>query len=160
MSSCINTKNYLFFCYAKSWLNLFSITSHCPLHHYLSPGLWKQATWWLILWVSLVGCGFRHQSKCCWEGTIYIIYFIYRAFQVALVVKNPPAKAGDIRDVGSVPGLGRSPRDGNGNPLQYSCLDNLMDRGAWWGYIPWGHKDSDMTEHAHTSCWFCFSGEP
>ena len=49
----------------------------------------------------------------------------------ALVVKNPLANAGDIRDVGSVPGSGRSPREGRGNPLQYSCLENPMDRGPW-----------------------------
>ena len=47
------------------------------------------------------------------------------------VVKNPPANAGDIRDVGSVPGWGRSPGGEYGNPLQYSCLENPMDRGAW-----------------------------
>ena len=51
---------------------------------------------------------------------------------MALVVKNPPANAGDIRDTGSIPGSGRSPGEGNGNPLQYSCLENPMDRGAWW----------------------------
>ena len=50
---------------------------------------------------------------------------------MALVVKNPPANAGDIRDMGSVPGLVRSPGEGNGNPLWYSCLENLMYRGAW-----------------------------
>ena len=50
---------------------------------------------------------------------------------MALVVKNPPANAGDIRDTGSIPGSGRSPGEGNGNPLQYSCLENSMDRGAW-----------------------------
>ena len=53
------------------------------------------------------------------------------ASQVALVVKNPPANAGDTRDKGSFPGLGRSPGEGNGDPLQYSCLGNPMDRGAW-----------------------------
>ena len=47
------------------------------------------------------------------------------------MVKNPPANAGDIRDVGSIPGLGRPPGGGHGNPLQYSCLENSMDRGAW-----------------------------
>ena len=47
------------------------------------------------------------------------------------MVKNLPASAGDIRDAGSIPGLGRSPRGGHGNPLQYSCLENPMDRGAW-----------------------------
>ena len=54
------------------------------------------------------------------------------ASQVALVVKNLPANAGDIRDVGSIPGSRRSPRGGHGNPLQYSCLEKVMDRGAWW----------------------------
>ena len=56
---------------------------------------------------------------------------VTRAFQVVLVVKNPPANAGDIRDMRSIPGLGRSPGEGNGNPLRYSCLENPMDRGAW-----------------------------
>ena len=53
------------------------------------------------------------------------------ASQVVLVVKNPPANAGDIRDAGLIPGLGRSPGGGHDNPLQYSCLENSMDRGAW-----------------------------
>ena len=53
------------------------------------------------------------------------------ALQVVLVVKNMPVNTGDIREVGSVPGLGRSPGEGNGSPLQCSCLDNPMDRGAW-----------------------------
>ena len=51
---------------------------------------------------------------------------------MALVVKNPPANAGDIRDTGSIPGLGQYPGGGQGNSLQYSCLENLTDRGAWW----------------------------
>jgi len=51
------------------------------------------------------------------------------------VVKNPPANAGDVRNVGSIPGLGRFPGGGNGNPLQYSCLENSMDRGAWWATV-------------------------
>ena len=51
--------------------------------------------------------------------------------QTVLLVKNPPANAGDIRDAGSMPGSGRSPGVGNGNPLQYSCLENPVDRGAW-----------------------------
>ena len=53
------------------------------------------------------------------------------ASQVALVVKNPPANAGGARDAGSIPGLGKSPGAGSGNPLQYSCLQNPMDREAW-----------------------------
>ena len=51
--------------------------------------------------------------------------------QVVLAVKNPPANAGDSRDMGSIPGSGRSSGEGNSNPLQYSCLGNPMDRGAW-----------------------------
>ena len=60
------------------------------------------------------------------------------------MVKNPPATAGDARDVDSNPGLGRFPGGGHGNPLQYSCLENPMDRGAWWD-SPWGSKELDMT---------------
>ena len=50
---------------------------------------------------------------------------------MALVVKNPPANAGDVRDTGLIPGLGRSPGEGLGNLFQYSCLENPTDRGAW-----------------------------
>ena len=53
------------------------------------------------------------------------------ASQVMLVVKNPPTIAGDIIDMGSIPGSGRSPGGGHGNPLQFSCLENPTDRGAW-----------------------------
>ena len=68
-------------------------------------------------------------------------YFI-RTSQVALVVKNLPANAGDIIDSGSISGLGRSPGGGHGNPLQYSCLENPMDRGAQWATDPLqGRKD-------------------
>ena len=55
--------------------------------------------------------------------------------QMALWVKNPPAIAGDLRDVGSIPGSGRSPGEGNGNPPQYSCLGNPMHREAWEAII-------------------------
>ena len=58
-----------------------------------------------------------------------------RASQVTLVIKNLPASAGDIRDTGLIPGLGRPPGKGNGNPLQYSCLGNPMDGGAWWATV-------------------------
>ena len=67
----------------------------------------------------------------------YVLFFGLKsygiwAFQVALEVKNPPASAGVARDVGSIPGLGRSPGVGSGKLLQYHCLENAMDRGAWW----------------------------
>ena len=56
---------------------------------------------------------------------------LIRASQVLLVIKNLPVNAGDVRDPGSILGLGRSPGEGNGNPLQYSCLENPMNREAW-----------------------------
>ena len=61
------------------------------------------------------------------------------------MVKNPPTNAGDTRDMGSISGLGRSPGGGHGNPLQYSCLENPIDRGAWWVTV---HRvtESDVTE--------------
>ena len=74
------------------------------------------------------------------------------SFPGGALVKNSPANAGDIRDTGSIPGSGRSPGGGHGNPLQYSCLQNPMDRGAWWAAI---HRvpESDTTDiiHAHSS---------
>ena len=63
-----------------------------------------------------------------------------------LVVKNLPANAEDIRGVSLIPGLGRSPGEGHGNSLQYSCLENPVDRGALVGYSPWSHKELDLTE--------------
>ena len=51
------------------------------------------------------------------------------------MIKNSPANAGDTRDVGSIPGSGRSPGEENGNPLQYSCLENPVDRGASWATV-------------------------
>ena len=106
-----------------------------------------QQTWDPLLAQSLISCvnkggscdisclTFNHRDDGYYE----------RASWVALVVKNPPANAGDIRDVGSVPGPGRSPREGNGYPLQCSCLENLRDRGAWLAPVHRVAK-SDMTE--------------
>ena len=62
------------------------------------------------------------------------------------MVKNLPANAADTRDMGSISGLGRSPGGGHSNPLHFSCLENLMDRGTWWAMISGGHKELDMTE--------------
>ena len=64
-------------------------------------------------------CGKKGNLSHCWWAS-----------QMVLVVKNPPAKAGDLRDVGLIPGSGRSPGGGRGNSLQYSCLESPMDRGA------------------------------
>ena len=76
------------------------------------------------------------------------------------VVKNPPANAGDIRDTVSIPGSGRSPGGGHGNPPQYSCLENPMDRGAWWATVHWV-TESDMTERLSThACYSVGSHQP
>ena len=68
-----------------------------------------------------------------------------RASQVALLVKNPPARIGDVRDMDSSPGLGRSPGRGHGNSLQYSCLENPIDQGAWWATLHGVTKELDTT---------------
>ena len=82
----------------------------------------------------------------------------YGAFQVAIVVKNPPANARDIRDIGLIPGSGRSSGLGNGNPLQYYCLENPMGRGAWCATQSMGsqrvrHSWNDL---AHTQTHFAY----
>ena len=64
-----------------------------------------------------------------------------------LVIKNPPANAGDIRDMGLIPGSRRSPGGGHGIPLQYSCLENPMDREAWWATVHRVINESDTTKH-------------
>ena len=69
-----------------------------------------------------------------------------KGFLGGTVVKNPPANAGDIRDVGLIPGSGRSPGVGNGNPFQYSCLENPVDRGARWATVHRVAKSCDTTE--------------
>ena len=70
-------------------------------------------------------------SHCGFNLHFYNSIMISGASKVALVVKNPPANAGDVRDTGSIPGLGRSSGGGHGNPLQCSRLENPMDGGAW-----------------------------
>ena len=66
------------------------------------------------------------------------------------MVKNPHANSGDIRDVGSIPGLGRSPGGGHGNLLQYSCLENPMDRGAWGGLWSIGLQSRTLLKRLST----------
>ena len=80
--------------------------------------------------IASLGIGVNFSSDSYWKS--------FRVSEVALVVKNPPANAGDAGDtgdVGSIPGSGRCPRWGHGNPLQYSCLENSMDRGGWQATI-------------------------
>ena len=84
----------------------------------------------MITWEPKVFTHGKHHDFECTGGT---------------VVKNPPTNAADAKDMSSIPGSGRSPRIGNGNPLQYSFLENPTDRGAWWATVH-GVAESDMTE--------------
>ena len=83
----------------------------------------------------------------------YKVLIFVIVFPGGSVLKNLPANAGDA---GSVPGIGRSPGEGNGNSLQYSCLANPMDGGTWLGYSPWGREESDTTERLHSLHSRCF----
>ena len=78
-----------------------------------------------------------------------------RGFPRGSVVKNPPANAGDV---GLIPGSGRSPGEGNGNPLQYSCLGNPMDRGGWQDTVDRVAKELDTTEQLNNSPNLIFKG--
>ena len=98
-------------------------------------------------------CLIRGES---WEEIFIFSFIIWWVSQVVLVVMNL-ANAGGIRDVGLIPVLGRSPGGGNGNPLQYSCLENSMDRGAWratvqsiaksWTWLKWPHRHTLFGNH-------------
>ena len=103
--------------------------------------LCHEERWWFVL--------FKIE-----HGGLYTFRrLIHSVFSGGSVVKNPLASA---RDSSSILGSGRFPGEGNGNPLQYSCLENPKDRGAWWGYNPPGLKESDTTEHTHISVGKCF----
>ena len=82
------------------------------------------------------------------------LHFSSRSSQVVIVVKTSPANAGDIGDVSSIPGSGRSPRLGLGNLLQYPCLENPVDRGTWWAAVHRVSKSRTRLKHlsTHTFC--------
>ena len=82
-----------------------------------------------------------------WVICYYIHVPCLCGFPSGSVDKEPACNAGDAGDVGSIPWSGRSPGGGHGDPIQCSCLENSMDRGAWWATVH-GHKESDMTENA------------
>ena len=88
-----------------------------------------------------------------WPASSNAFYSIPKGFPGGSVVKNPPANAGATEDSGLIPGLGRFPGEGIGNPLQYSCLENPMNRGVWWATAHGISKESDTTEwlsmHTH-----------
>ena len=116
------------------------------------PHLYPFLCWWTFRLLPCSGCC----KQCCNEHWYaWIVFFSgymlrsgivrshdnSRASQVTLVVKNLPANAEDIRDKGSIPGSGRFPGGGHGNPFQYSCLENPMDRGARWATVHGVAKD-------------------
>ena len=72
------------------------------------------------------------------------------ASQVALVVQNPPANVGDVKDVGLIPWSGRSPEGGHSNPFQYSCLKNPIDRGPWWAIVHMVTKSQTQLKELNT----------
>ena len=114
------------------------------LTHWQTCGLflWFWPLWIILLWIFV------------WKFLCERIF--HWASQVALVVKNPPANAGDIRKVGSVPGSGKSPAGGHGNPLQYSCLENRMHRRVWRATVHrvTGLDTTEAAEHANTHNFF------
>ena len=126
-------------CYNNEWFR--ALWAWNPLYDKQREG-WLRSPWkallpcqslYFIFWEMICHIRFKQKSERL------------RASQVALVVKNAAASVGDIKHLDSIPGLGRSPGGGHGNPLQCSYLENLMDRGAWWATV---HRvtESDMTE--------------
>jgi len=92
-------------------------------------------------WVSCIAGRFFTTS-----ATRYIILYIIICNYTLMYKCNRASLVAQLGDSGLIPGLGNSSGEGNGNPLQYSCLENPMDRGAWGGYSPWGHKKLNTTE--------------
>ena len=98
--------------------------------------------------VFVLGDGTPHTNFPC-------VFYLW-ASEVALVVRKSPASAGDERDVGSIPGWGRSPGGGHGNPLQNSCLENPMDRGTWQYTVHGVTKSGTQLKQLSTRrCAFC-----
>ena len=146
-------------------LNALPLCSHilmsCPKKT-RREGVCKQATpvcMWLALALAF-DLLLHWKNKRDWNTGLSLPCPLWRilgeqsgASYVVLLVKNIPAKEGDARNTAVIPGSGRSPREGDGNPLQYSCLGNPMDRGAWWATIhgfPKGQTQLITCARAHT----------
>ena len=117
--------------------------------------------YFLLSWLLLNHWRTEFYSKCLSQSS----RIMTKASQVTLVVKNSPANAGDIRDTNLIPGSGRAPGGRHGNPLQYSCLENPMDRGAWRATVhgdtrvrhDWSNSafrtEKAMAPHSSTLAW-------
>ena len=99
----------------------------------VSPERWKGIYIYITFWYSFNFFVIWRLVAVSWHINFWTSKA--RASQVVLVVKKLPANAGDLRVTGLIPGLGRSPGGGHGNPFQYSCLENPMDREAWWATV-------------------------
>ena len=89
---------------------------------------------------------------CVLPASQIVSWSVHVSFPAGSVVKNLPVSAGNTGDEGLIPGLGRSPGGGNGNLLQYFCLENFVDRGARWAPVHGVAKSRDTTEHTHCAC--------
>ena len=125
-------------------------SSHIPHIQFSSIIILHEWVWYIF-----------HNS---WVNIDTLLLTKVHTIQVALVVKNPPASLGNLRDLGSIPGLGRSPGGGKGNPFQYSCLENPMDRGAWRATVHRVAKSQTrlkrLSTHAHYSGFLRFNLMP
>ena len=154
-SFCSQTLNWSCYFSVKKVMHLncleFSF-SDCNL---ISSIVWSQSTFPDLFPTIFPHTVFPHPC------VLHSVMFIKCLSQVALVVKNAPASARDISDVGSIPGSGRSTRGEHGNLLQYSCLENPMDRGAWRATVhgvAWSQtwlKWLSMQQHTYTGYYIC-----
>ena len=108
---------------------------------YISDTIWYSS---FFLWLTLLNIVISRSNHVVTNGLISLFFYGWVIFQwgifhwvsqVVLLIKNLPANARDLRDTGSIPGSGRSSRERNGNPVQYSCLENPMDRGSWQAIV-------------------------
>ena len=112
---------------------------------------------YVCVWVWVSRCGERKKERKKWGSVsnwvsfgLRVTLWKHKLFTGGSAIKNPSATA----DVGSVPGSGRSTGEGNSNPLQFSCMGNPVDRGAWQNWSPWSLKDLDTTQRLkHNKVW-------
>ena len=116
-------------------------SGHFPLH---PRSLWARAWWHVVLLTA-------SWEICYFPLNFFLIPELFKSvssfpgFPGGSAIENLPAKTGDARDTGLIPGSGRSSGGGNGSPLQYSCLENPMDRGAWRAIVHRVAKESDLS---------------
>ena len=115
-------------CSCSCWCSHAAVTCYSPPRNQNERDWGVHNSWVPVHLLGLAHNLGRNRNFAVFSGH-------HGASQVALVVKNPPTNSGDTRNVGLIPGWGRSPGGWHGNPLQYSCLENPMDREAWWAAV-------------------------